>query len=144
MTRRFRVTIGGVTYNVEVEEVGTGQGAPAAPSRANAAAPPPAAPVSQPAPAVSGPAPAAPQAAAPAARHEPSQGGEVVRAPLPGMVIGVKVEPGQKVKAGEVLAVLEAMKMENDITAPVGGTVKEILVEKGSAVALGDALVVIG
>lgn len=141
MTRKFRVTIGGITYNVEVEELGAA-GSPApvhvqAPAPIRVAAPAPAAP----APAQA----AAPAAAAPApAAKAPVAGGEAVRAPLPGMVVGVKVEAGQQVNPGDVLLVLEAMKMENDITAPVGGTIKEVLVEKGSAVSLGDALLVIG
>lgn len=141
MTRKFRVTIGGVTYNVEVEEVGAA-GAPAAPAR-SAAAPAAAAHVSAPAPVSAPPAPAA--AAPPAAAHpEPSAAGDVIRAPLPGMIVAVRVEVGQKVNAGEVVLVLEAMKMENDITAPTGGTVKQVLAAKGTAVSLGDALVVIG
>jgi biotin carboxyl carrier protein len=60
------------------------------------------------------------------------------------VVAALRVQIGQQVEAGAVLLVLEAMKMENDITAPVGGVVKEILVEKGSAVSQGDALVVLG
>lgn len=146
MTRKFRVTIGGITYNVEVEEVG-GAGAPAAPAYTpapapRAAAPAPVAPA--PAPATAAPAPAPAPAAPAPARAEPTGAGDVVRAPLPGMVVAVKVEVGQKVNAGEVLAILEAMKMENDITATVSGTVKEVLVQKGTAVSLGDALIVIG
>lgn len=65
-------------------------------------------------------------------------------APLPGMIVGVKVEVGQTVKQGDVLLVLEAMKMENDIASPVAGVVKEILVDKGTAVSLGDPLIVVG
>jgi biotin carboxyl carrier protein len=70
--------------------------------------------------------------------------GQAVPAPLPGMIVGVKVEVGQSVKQGDVLLVLEAMKMENDIAAPVAGVVKQVLVEKGTAVSLGDPLIVIG
>ncbi len=147
MTRKFRVTIGGVTYNVEVEEVGAA-GAPVASVPAVAAAAPVvAAPAHVPAPAPApASAPAAPAAPAhPAAAHpEPSAADDAIRAPLPGMVVAVRVEVGQKVKAGEVVLVLEAMKMENDITAPMAGTVKQVLASKGTAVSLGDALVVIG
>jgi len=60
------------------------------------------------------------------------------------MIVGVKVEVGQTVKQGDILLVLEAMKMENDISSPVAGVVKEILVDKGTAVSLGDPLIVIG
>lgn len=143
MSRKFRVTIGGITYNVEVEEMG------AAAAPAHTAAPAPAraaAPVAAPARAAApAPAPAAPAEAAPPVKAPaPGGAGEVVKAPLPGMIVGVKVEVGQTVTPGQVVCVLEAMKMENDIAAPVGGTVKEILVNKGTSVALGDALVVIG
>lgn len=142
MTRRFRVTIGGVTYTVDVEEVGAAVGAPTyTPAPAYAPAPAPAAP----APAAPAPAPAAPAPApAPAAPAAPAEGGQQVRAPLPGLIVAVKVEVGQQVKAGDVLLVLEAMKMENDITSPYTGTVKQILVAKGTSVSLNDVLVVIG
>jgi len=140
MTRKFRITIGGITYNVDVEEVG-GQAstpAPVAQRVAQAAV----------APAPAAPAPsrtaAAPPAPAMVKTPEPATAGDVVRAPLPGLVVGVKVEAGQQVNKGDVVLVLEAMKMENDIVAAVSGTVKEILVAKGAAVSLGDALVVIG
>jgi len=144
MTRKFRVTIGGVTYNVEVQEVGE-QAAYATPSVT--VAPAPARPVAAPGPAAvpaPAPVPTAPAPAPAAPRPEPAAGGDVVRAPLPGMVVAVRVEVGQKVKAGEVVLVLEAMKMENDITAPVAGTVTQVVTAKGTAVSLGDALVVIG
>jgi len=139
MTRKFRITIGGITYNVDVEEVG-GQGTAPAPAQAA---------VRSAIPAVSAPTPerpAAPAAPAPAVvkSPEPATAGDVIRAPLPGLIVGVKVETGQKVSKGDVVLVLEAMKMENDIVASVSGTIKEIMVAKGSAVGLGDALVVIG
>lgn len=67
-----------------------------------------------------------------------------MRAPLPGMIVGVKVEVGQQVNVGDTLVVLEAMKMENDITSPYAGTVKQIPVSKGASVSLNDLLVVIG
>lgn len=145
MSRKFRVTIGGITYNVEVEEVATG-GNPAAvypPATAlaatPAAAPPPPAPA-RPAAAPPSPAPA-PAPAAVAGGFEGE--GAVIRAPLPGMVVAVKVEVGQKVSPGDVVLVLEAMKMENDITATGGGVVKQVMVSKGTAVSLGDPLLVI-
>ena len=73
-----------------------------------------------------------------------SANGEVVAAPMQGNIIDVKVSVGEKVNAGDVLVVLEAMKLENDIVAPVSGTVKAINVSKGQTVNNGDKLVVIG
>ena len=70
--------------------------------------------------------------------------GEAVKAPMPGNILKVNVTQGQAVKEGEVLCVLEAMKMENDIMAPKAGTVTQVLVSKGSNVDTGAALVVIG
>ena len=84
------------------------------------------------------PAPAAAPAAAPVA------GGEKVTAPMPGTVLDVKVSQGAAVKKGDLLLVLEAMKMENEILAPCDGTVKQVLAAKGASVNSGDALVVIG
>ena len=116
------VTVNGVAYNVTVEE---GTGAPAA-----AAAPAaPAAPKAAPAPA------AAPKAAAGAA------GAVAVKAPMPGNILDVKVKAGASVKAGDVLVILEAMKMENEIVAPQDGTVASINVNKGDTVNSGDVLV---
>lgn len=85
---------------------------------------------------------AAPAAAAPAA---PAVGsGEAVVAPMPGTILKVNVSEGQTVKEGDVLCVLEAMKMENEILAPKSGTVKQVLTAKGSSVDTGAPLVVIG
>ena len=116
------VTVNGVAYNVTVEE---GTGAPAAP-----AAPAPAAPAA-PAPAAAPAAPAAP--AGPA-------GAVAVNAPMPGNILDVKVKPGDSVKAGDTLLILEAMKMENEISAPQDGTVATIDVRKGDVVDSGTLL----
>lgn len=124
--RTFNITVNGQTYVVDVEEVGGVQ--TAAPVRA--AAPVAAAPVAA-APA------AAPKAAAPVA------GGEPVKAPMPGNILDVKVKVGDTVKAGAVLCVLEAMKMENEIPAPKDGKVAQVVVTKGATVGAGDTLVVL-
>ena len=103
----------------------------------SAAAPAPvAAPVAAPAPAAA-PAPVA-APAAPAA-----VAGEAVKAPMPGNILKVNVSAGQAVKEGELLVVLEAMKMENEIFAPKSGTVAQVLVSKGSTVNTGDTMVVL-
>ena len=72
-----------------------------------------------------------------------SEAGFNVTSPLPGNILQIKVQNGQSVKAGDVLIIIEAMKMENEVLAPQDGTVKQILVNKGAVVATGDVLVVI-
>ena len=127
---RYKITLNGKTYEVEVE-----RGSAILLDEYEAAAP--AAPVAAPA----APAPAAPAAApAPAA---PAGAGEAVTAPLPGTLVAVKVTGGQTVKAGDLLCVLEAMKMENEILAPRDGTVTALSAAKGAAVQAGDPLVVL-
>ena len=132
---KYKVTLNGRTYEVEVE---AGKAmlldeyeavVPSAPAAA-AAAPVAAAPVAAPAAA-----PAAPAVTA---------AGETVSAPMPGTILKVAVTAGQAVKEGDLLIVLEAMKMENEIFAPKAGTVAQVLVNKGSSVDTGAALVVIG
>ena len=127
---KYKVTLNNRTYEVEVEE---GKAmlideyeayAPAAP------APVAAAPVAAPA------APAAPAGAALAA-------GEVVKSPMPGNILKINVSQGQKVNEGDVLIVLEAMKMENEIVATKSGTVAQIVTAKGAVVETGAPLVVI-
>ena len=116
----YNITVNGVAYSVSVEETAAG----AAPVAAA-----PAAPKAAPAPA------AAPKAAAGAA------GAVTVKAPMPGNILDVKVAAGASVKAGDVLVILEAMKMENEIVAPQDGTVASINVNKGDTVNSGDVLV---
>ena len=86
--------------------------------------------------------PTAAPAAAPAAAAV-TAAGEAVNAPMPGTILKVNVTQGQAVKAGTLLCVLEAMKMENEIMAPKDGTVAQVVVSKGASVSTGDALVVI-
>ena len=130
---KYEIKFNGRTYEVEVQlaepmTVGEFQTyAPAAPAA-------PAAPV------------AAAPAAAPAAAAAPAVtgAGEAVTAPMPGNILKVNVQQGQAVKAGDVLVVLEAMKMENEIMAPKNGTVTQVLVSKGATVDTGAPMVVIG
>ena len=130
---KYKVTLNGRTYEVEVEH---GKAILLDEYEAIAPAPVAAAPVAA-APA------AAPAAAAPAAPAV-TGAGEAVNAPMPGNILKVNVANGQAVKAGQVLVVLEAMKMENEIMAPKDGTVTQVLVQKGSTVDTGAPLVVIG
>ena len=131
---KYKVTLNGRTYEVEVEA-----GKAMLLSEYEAVAP---APVAAAAPAAA-PAAAAPAAAAPAAPVV-TGAGEAVNAPMPGNILKVNVREGEAVKAGTVLVVLEAMKMENEIMAPKDGTVTQVLVSKGSTVDTGAPLVVIG
>ena len=71
-------------------------------------------------------------------------GGGTVSAPIPGVISDIKVKVGESVRAGQVVATMEAMKMENNLTTPVAGTVREIRVAKGAEVATGDVVMVIG
>ena len=112
--KKYRVNVNGTVYEVELEEI---TGAAAAPAAAPAA-------------------PAAPVAAAPA-------GGEKVSAPMPGNILAVNVAAGDTVKRGQVLMILEAMKMENEIMAPCDGTIASVHTSKGSAVESGALLCVI-
>lgn len=96
------------------------------------------------APAPAATAPEAAPVAAPAAAPSVTGSGDSVDSPMPGTILKVNVSQGQAVKEGDVLVVLEAMKMENEIMAPKSGTVKQVLVSKGSTVETGSALVVIG
>ncbi len=121
--KRFNVTVNGKAYDVAVEEV-TGGTAPAA---APVAAAPAAAPT-----------PAAAPAAAPTAGA-----GEKVNSPMPGTILEVKASVGDSVTKGQVLMILEAMKMENDIVAPCDGKVTSVLVKKGDKVNSDDALATI-
>ncbi len=86
-------------------------------------------------------APAAPAAAAAPAPKKVAAGANAIVAPLPGSVVSINVKAGDAVKAGQQLAIIEAMKMENEILAPADGTVKAVHVSAGQAVQQGDALI---
>ena len=119
--KKFNISVNGTSYEVEVEEV----------KAAVAAAP--AAPKAAPAP-----------AAAPKAAQAAGAGEHSVDAPMPGKIVSVSVSEGQQVNAGDVLLILEAMKMQNEITADAAGTVKAINVNAGQSVKNGDSLVILG
>ena len=128
---KYEISLNGRTYEVEVEVA-----EPMTSSEFNAFMPAPVA-----APAAVAAAPEAP-AAAPAAGV--TAAGEVVTAPMPGNILKVSVTSGQAVKEGDLLVILEAMKMENEIFAPCAGTVSQVLVQKGATVDTGAPMVVIG
>ncbi len=122
--KKFNVTVNGTVYEVEVNEVGG------------------AAPVA--APKAAAPAPKAAPAAAPASAAPVPAGAETVKCPMPGKILSVAVTAGQAVKKGDLLCILEAMKMQNEIYAPHDATVAEVRVAANQTVATGDALVVLG
>lgn len=126
---KYKVTLNNRVYEVEVE-----MGQAMLIDEYDAVAPAPAA-----APAAPAAAPAAPAAVPVAALAS----GEVVKAPMPGNILKINVAPGQKVEEGDVLIVLEAMKMENEIVATKSGTVAQVAVSKGAVVETGAPLVVI-
>ena len=113
MTKHYKVTVNGSVYDVTLETEATAAAAPAAAPAAPAAAP-----------------------AAPAA-------GTQITSPLPGTVLSINVTNGQAVKSGDILVILEAMKMENEILAPRDGTVAQVVTSKGAVVETGAPLVVL-
>ena len=129
---KYKVTLNGRTYEVEVE---AGKAMLTDEYEAFAPAPAPAAP------AAAAPAAAAP-AAAPAAPAV-TAAGEPVNSPMPGTILRVEVAQGAAVKEGQLLVVLEAMKMENEILAPKDGTVAQVIVSKGSHVETGSPLIIL-
>ena len=114
--KKYRVTVNGTAYEIELEEL-TGATPAAAPAAAPAPAP-------------------APAAAAPA-------GGEQVTSPMPGTILSINVAAGDTVKRGQVLMVLEAMKMENEIMCPCDGKIASVNTSKGASVESGTLLCVI-
>lgn len=117
--KNYRITVNGTAYDVAVEEMGAGTAPAAAPVAA---------------------APAAPAAAPAAPAASGSAGSVKVNAPMPGKILAVKTSVGQAVKKGDVLIILEAMKMENEIVAPEDGTVASIDAAEGASVEAGAVL----
>ena len=111
--KKYRVNVNGTNYEIAIEEISGAQ--------------------AQAAPAAAAPAPAAAPVAAPA-------GGESVNSPMPGTILAVNVKAGDAVKKGDVLMILEAMKMENEICAPCDGTVSAVSVNQGATVETGTVL----
>ncbi len=125
--KKYNVTVNGNLYEITLEAVD------AADIKAPAAAPAPAAPAKV----ETAPTPAAAPAPAKA------EGGETIASPMPGTILNVNVQNGAAVKKGDVLMILEAMKMENEIMAPCDGTVTSVNVQKGASVETGAVLCVI-
>lgn len=131
MIKAYRVNVNGKVYEVEVEEITAGgQTVAAAPV---APAPAPAAP--KPAPVAPAPAPT------PAPAPKAAATGEIVEAPMPGTIVDIKVKVGDTVKEGDLVAVIEAMKMETDLYSTKTGVVTAINAGKGASVNTGDAII---
>lgn len=144
---KYVATINGKKYEVEVEKLEAyksldrnGVAAPAAPVLP-ASAPVQRSAAPAPAPVAAAPAPAPAPTAAPAPKAAAPAGATTVEAPMPGKILNIKVSEGQAVKFGEVVVIMEAMKMETEIVAPADGTVSKILVKAGDSVDTGAALV---
>lgn len=130
---KYKVTLNGKTYEVEVEH-----GKAILLDEYEAIAP---APAVAPAPVESAPVPSAPAKSAPAPVSIAD--GETISAPMPGNIIRVDVKEGDKVTSGQVLVILEAMKMENEIVATKDGTIAQVVTSKGAVVETGSPLIVI-
>lgn len=130
--KKYNVTVNGVVYEVVVEEAdGTAVSAPAA------------APAVTPAP-VAAPAPKATPAPAPAPKASGAQGSIKVVAPMPGTILKLNVKVGDTLKANDLVCILEAMKMENEIFTAEGGVVKSIEAAQGASVNAGDVIITLG
>lgn len=123
--KRYRVNVNGTDYEIALEVLPEGEDFPAPAQQA----------ASQPQ--------AKPQQPAPSQAAAPAGDGEQITSPMPGTILDVRVKAGDAVKAGQVLMILEAMKMENEIMAPKDGTVASVHVEKGAQVENGALLCVI-
>jgi biotin carboxyl carrier protein len=139
--KKFLIKVNGNEYEVEVEEVREDGFAAQPAFETRAAAPAPAVQEAPAAPAVAAPKAPAPKQEAPKKDTAVPSGAQVIKAPMPGTILKVSVNTGDTVKRGQVLLVLEAMKMENEIVAPVEGKVSSVNVSKGASVNAGDVLV---
>lgn len=135
--KKFNITVNGKSYAVEVEEVGAGQGGFTYQPVQSA---PQVAPAVQAAPQPTQPAPTAQAAPQVAKSPEGPVSGELITAPMPGTILDIKVSEGQAIKAGDIILILEAMKMENEILAPKAGVLTQLPVAKGATVDTGDIL----
>jgi len=141
--RTFKITVNGVVYNVTVEE-SNGTAPVQIPVQAPVQAPvqtPVQAPVQTPVQTPAQP-PVQNAAPAPAATSAPGEG-DPVKAPMPGTIVKICVKSGDSVKSGDVVCIIEAMKMENEIVAPKDGTVTSVTVSSGASVNSGDVLLTI-
>ncbi len=131
--KNYIITVNGTSYEVSVEEAGTvsAEKTVVMPSAAPAPAP---APAAAPAPKAAAPAPA------PASAPSGAAGSVKVTSPMPGKIVDVKVKVGDAVKRGDVVLILEAMKMENEIVAPEDGTIATVDVAAGASVEAGTVL----
>ena len=136
--KKFNIKVNGISYEVEIEEIKEGAPQAAAPTLAKVT------------PKVAAPKVAAPKVEAPKVKAKEKEavaagaGEHSIDAPMPGKIVKVVVEECQSVKAGDVLLVLEAMKMQNEITADADGTVKAVNVEAGQNVKVKESLVILG
>ena len=136
--KKFNIKVNGISYEVEIEEIKEGAPQAAAPTLAKVT------------PKVAAPKVAAPKVEDPKAKAKEKEaiaagaGEHSIDAPMPGKIVKVLVEEGQSIKAGDVLLVLEAMKMQNEITADADGTVKAVNVEAGQNVKVKESLVILG
>lgn len=136
--KKFNIKVNGISYEVEIEEIKEGAPQAAAPTLAKVT------------PKVAAPKVAAPKVEAPKVKAKEKEavaagaGEHSIDAPMPGKIVKVLVEEGQSIKAGDVLLVLEAMKMQNEITADADGTVKAVNVEAGQNVKVKESLVILG
>ncbi|NLG88312.1 MAG: biotin/lipoyl-binding protein [Clostridiaceae bacterium] len=131
--RKFVINVNGNRYEVEVEEVtGSGNAIATAAAPVQAAPAEPAQPVQK---------AAAPEAPKPAVSSSAPEGAVKITAPMPGTILDIKVKTGDQVKKGDVLLILEAMKMENEIVSPQDGVIASVNTSKGASVNSGDLLV---
>jgi|Deesub1362A_J573_1020465.scaffolds.fasta_scaffold06634_2 biotin carboxyl carrier protein len=137
--KKYRITVNGTTYEVEVEELSQDRAAVLQPAQSKAS----------PSPQKDTSRPASPQNQQPAQQPKPvaapkpkaAAGGQGVKAPMPGTILSIKVKEGDRVSAGDTLLILEAMKMENEINAPCDGTITAVHVSEGVSVNTGDPLI---